>query len=103
MRRPARGGRNAVGLLVCSVTIIVALFTSAYVETSHRNQVLNRLDAMPKVEVSVVTGDTMWRIAEQYQIEGVSTPELIAWMRTNNNMGSSSLKPGQQLLVPYSS
>ncbi len=103
MRRPSRVGRNVVGLLVCSVATIVALFASAYIETSHRNQVSDRLDAMPKVEVSVVTGDTMWRIAEEYEVEGVSTAELIAWMRTNNNMESPCLEPGQQLLVPHSS
>lgn len=88
-------------LLACIICLAIAVMgISCALDGIHASRVAARLDAAPKEEVYVVTGDTMWQIAQTHSVDGVSTSELVAWMRSANNLQSSGLEPGQVLVVP---
>ncbi len=102
-RRPAhRGASGLLALFVASV-LVVCFLAQSVVDATHASHVAQLLDDVPKEEVSVVTGDTMWQIAERHSIEGVSTAELVRWMRQANNVDTACLYPGQTLVVPQTS
>lgn len=81
-------------LCVLACTLVFAL------DQYHAITVASRIEASPKETVYVARGDTMWNIAERHAVEGVSTYELVSWMRTSNGLHESSLVPGMELTVP---
>ena len=94
-----RGASIRAITLACVLSMLLCTCVFA-LDTYHSSSVDSRLDASPKETVFVVSGDTMWGIAESHRVDGVSTKELVRWMRINNNLEGSSLRPGMMLLVP---
>lgn len=52
------------------------------------------------VAVDVVPGDTIWSIAEAHKPSGAQTSDVVDWIRRENNLSSSNLSIGQNLVVP---
>lgn len=50
--------------------------------------------------VNVVPGDTIWSIAEAYKPSGTQTSDVVDWIREENNLTTSNLIIGQNLIVP---
>ena len=52
------------------------------------------------VAVDVVPGDTIWSIAEAHKPSGAQTSDVVDWIRRENNLSTSNLIIGQNLMVP---
>ena len=52
--------------------------------------------------ITVKAGDSIWSIAEAYDIEGLSTRQTSDVIRTWNDLETSTLQPGDTLIVPLS-
>ena len=50
--------------------------------------------------VDVVPGDTIWSIAEAHKPSGTQTSDVVDWIREENNLTTSNLNIGQNLIVP---
>jgi LysM repeat protein len=50
--------------------------------------------------VTVVSGDTLWSIAEDHSVDGVTTANMVDVIREANHLESACLYGGMQLLVP---
>ena len=84
------------------VIVIAAIIfcCSAAFEGMRSTKINQMLDSAPVEEVKVVTGDTLWSIAEQYCGNDVPTEDVVAWMRSHNGLSSAMLTPGQRISVP---
>lgn len=51
-------------------------------------------------EITVVPGDSVWSLAQKYQLPEMTQAETVAWINSTNSLKSDVLKPGQILLVP---
>lgn len=56
--------------------------------------------ATPSVQVNVEPGDSLWSLAREHPIPGLSTNEVVSRIRELNDLDSSLLRPGEQLMVP---
>ena len=99
----SRQPRDTAQLLMASLVLVLALIVASWVSdvlrASKRTSVL---DVVPLCEIAVGSGDSLWSIAEAHPVEGVSTPELVAWLKEANGLESSALGLGQTLSVPMS-
>lgn len=50
--------------------------------------------------VHVAPGDDLWSIANQNGVEGVSTYDVVHWIKEQNHISASALTPGLELKVP---
>ena len=50
--------------------------------------------------ITVHSNDTLWSIAENNSIDGVSTEQQVNWIRERNALDSSLLRQGQSLALP---
>lgn len=98
---PSRLPRDTAQLLMASLALVLTLIATSWVadalRTSRRATIL---DVVPLCEIAVGSGDSLWSIAETHPVEGVSTPELVAWLKEANGLESSALGLGQTLSVP---
>lgn len=56
--------------------------------------------SVPSVQVEVETGDSLWSMARDHPVPGLSTNEVVHLIRTMNKLDSALLTPGMQLTVP---
>lgn len=56
--------------------------------------------ATPSIQVDVEPGDSLWSLAREYPVAGLSTNEVVSRIRELNDLDSSLLRPGEQLMVP---
>ena len=54
---------------------------------------------MLRSTITVGAGDSLWTIASDYPVDGVSTPELVEWLKDENDLTSAALALGQSLTV----
>ena len=89
--------------LLCPCAIILLIFCVALVFDACRASRVNALiEHAPKEAVYASQGETVWGLAESHHVEGVSTAELVSWLRRSNDLESPCLQPGQELIVPSS-
>ena len=50
--------------------------------------------------IEVHSGDSLWGIAEDHGIDGLTTADVVEAIRQRNDLSSGSLNPGQMLSVP---
>ncbi|TDQ39738.1 cell division suppressor protein YneA [Aureibacillus halotolerans] len=51
--------------------------------------------------VHIEKGDSIWALAEEYTaLHTMSKPDFIQWVKENNQLPTSTLEPGQQLIIP---
>lgn len=97
--RRARACRKPrlTGLEVCVIGLaVLALALCAYAGAAHR--------ATPvvgeTVTVRISKADTLWEIAQDHPVQGLSTQETVRLIRALNNMESSIIVAGETLQVP---
>lgn len=83
---------TAVVLLIGAMSI----FLDSVREASFSDAICNA----GTVAVDVVPGDTIWSIAEAHKPSGAQTSDVVDWIRRENNLSSSNLSIGQNLVVP---
>lgn len=81
---------RVLGLLVC---LTVFLFGPRVVET------FSRTNIPPVVSHTVAPGESLWEIASQYG-SGEDPRQVITRIKHYNGLASSTLQPGQQILIP---
>lgn len=91
-----RADALVVGLVLC-VALLVASLVADHVRAQAE---WDALDSAPTTTVRVLSGDTLWTIANECAIEDVDGGTVVDWIREANHLESSCLMPGQRLLVP---
>lgn len=103
-QRPTQGrltrAQGLAVLMAAFVLVVVVALAGFVVQTGHDAAVRDRIASAPTQAVRVHQGDTLWSLAEEYSIDGVSTRELVTWVEQANGLDSSALRPGQTLLIP---
>lgn len=98
----ARLGSRQVASLAVFAAIVVALlgFALSSVDASARSWRQEAFASVSTSTVSVSAGDSLWQIAESHPVAGVSTQDVVSFIRAQNNLPSSNIVPGQKLEVP---
>ncbi len=81
------------------ITFAAVLFSFGL---SVHEAVASRLEAAPTASVRVLDGESLWSIAEKHGVDGVSTKDVVSWIKAKNGLSVSTLSAGQSLLVPAS-
>ncbi len=68
--------------------------------TSIENEVLDKLQYAPVETITVQPGDSLWKIAEDHNVSGVSTTDMVHYVQKINHISSDSLVSGQLLKIP---
>lgn len=89
----------AVRIMV-SLAIIVVLCSSFAAFTSKDAAFDRALRGTDLVEFSVEDGDSLWSIASEHPVEGLTTQEAVDAIMRWNELDAAGLHPGQTLLVP---
>lgn len=101
--RPVASRQNhSLNTLVLGVAIVLACifglsFGIAGMKTSARNSAIAQAAQM---EIRVQPGDSLWSLAEEHSIDGLSISETLEVIKDWNGRSSASLYPGESLLVP---
>ena len=77
--------------------VLAALFTVLGSEARTFDRALVETE---RTTVSVDPGDTLWDIAEEHGVDGLTTQQSVDLIRTWNDLEQSALQPGMELLVP---
>ncbi len=87
------------GFAVIGVLCLASLFSDSMISERRADA----LSALPMQIVTVRSGDSLWKIAEQHGHEGYATADLVALIEDMNDLSLASVVPGQQLVVPMAS
>ncbi len=89
--------QNVACPLLMFVAIFFALHTGAF------SLCTSTVDAsIPTEFISVSQGDTLWSIAAEHPIEGMTTQQCVRWISSTNDLDGCVLVPGQAIEVPGS-
>lgn len=90
------------GLFTAFVVGTMLFVGLAYVALGHVRSTItaHAMDTCQTEEVRVVAGDTLWSIATHHGVEGVSTYDVIRWIRQHNGLPTSAIRAGDMLTVP---
>lgn len=91
--------------VVACACILLALFGSLFfaaysVLSSKTSGYEFALEHTELTSISVKPGDSLWVIAEEHGVEGMTTQETTELIRMWNDLDTSTLQPGMELLVP---
>ena len=86
--------RNA---LLTLVFVLVAVLTLLIFVVPQRPA--TALDSLAVEAYLVASGDTLWDIASQHPVAGLSTQEGVHWLMEQNGLSSALLRPGQVIVV----
>ena len=50
--------------------------------------------------IDIVKNDTLWKIAQEYKVDTMSTPYYVAQIQEVNNMKNDKIKVGQKIIIP---
>lgn len=78
--------------------LIAAIFIS--VDATRAASTADTLGSTGIAHVVVAPGDTIWDLAESHRPSGTQTSDVVDWIRRENNLMSSNLRIGQNLMVP---
>lgn len=84
----------AIALIALSFTFINSIASQRAFDNASANT--------SQVVISVQSGDTLWDIAEEHPVSHLSTADTVALIRSWNDLSSSELSIGMDLLVPAS-
>lgn len=83
------------------VALLIALIGAAWFMLSSANRAYSEAAASTERQAIVVEpGESLWSLADEYGIDGLSTRETSDIIRSWNGLDSSTLQPGDTLLVP---
>lgn len=91
---------NAATRLLAFMAIVAVLVASFAMFVSSDASFSHALQGTDLVEVSVEDGDSLWSIASEHPVEGLSTQEAVDAIMRWNELDVAGLRPGQTLLVP---
>lgn len=105
-RHDRRAGRRSMtscdtwrGPLVWALSLMLLIILAGVLPTPS--------DGLPSttasIEVRVTRADTLWDIASQHRLPGLSTAETVQAILRENVLESSEIHPGDRLRVPVSS
>ena len=101
--RQPRAERSPLRLRLAAVAGLVAIVYAiglfAFGEIA-RASTVGSLEYEP---ITVQAGDTMWAIAADHGVDGISTNDMVGIIMDRNGLQRASLQPGQRLLVPNGS
>lgn len=83
-------------ILVLVSAMLAAMFSVA---AGSRSAFENALDSTPTQYVEVIEGDSLWTLAEEHPVSGLTTQETTKLIRAWNDLDHATLQPGMELLV----
>lgn len=86
-----------VGTLITVACVSVLAFGLTSARTSAKVHAIANLE---QESIQVVSGDSLWSIAEAHPVQGMSTSETVRLIRNWNGLTSGTLLPGMDLSVP---
>ena len=89
----------AIALIIAAAAITL----SSVLSEANFKAVHGAFDAAPTEQIVVSKGESLWSIAEDHSVEGISTDQLVQFIMESNNLSSATLNVGQTLMVPMSS
>ena len=92
-----RSNSFAMAALFSMIVFAVVMVLSDGYRAAQTRQLL---ESRPVRTVRVQEGDTIWGVAQECAVEGVSTSDLVMWLCEHNDLSNASLTPGQPLSVP---
>ena len=78
----------------------IFMFAVSFLRTTAINSFATSVMDSASQTITVQSSDTLWSIAENNPIEGVSTEQQVNWIRERNNLDTSLLRVGQTLEIP---
>ena len=83
------------------VALVAAFFFACSAQDAQAHSRVDDMLASAQYEtVTVVSGDTLWGIAEDHSVDGFTTANMVDAIREANHLESACLYGGTQLLVP---
>ena len=83
------------------VALVAAFFFACSAQDAQAHSRVDDMLASAQYEtVTVVSGDTLWGIAEDHSVDGFTTANMVDAIREENHLESACLYGGMQLLVP---
>jgi hypothetical protein len=90
---------GVVAALLVSMLLIGGSVISDYLSRSASNKLVADVAT---THVVVHEGDSLWALAQQHPLDGLSTRDVVNWIKDENSLSSSLIMTGQQLVVPDS-
>ena len=84
----------AMMLLVGSLSLLVA--------NARDHAVSNAFEQANTQTIRARANDSLWSIASRYEVDGVSTYDVVQWIKAHNDLSTSAIRPGEELVVPAS-
>lgn len=98
---PESSKASAVVVILLAALISCGLaLASSRIESARAASMEAFMGELPRVEIVVHAGDTLWDIAKAQSIEGVSTARVVDVIQEENALGAEPIQPGQHLIVP---
>lgn len=87
-----------------AVVVLAAAFFFAFIGAIRVQASAYAFDAnsIASETVEVEPGDSLWSLAEEHEVDGLSTQQVSDYIAEVNDLESSMLRPGQEILVPAS-
>ena len=94
--------RKQLFVAALALVAIVCFLVSTYNlrAAAIENEVLDKLQYAPVETIMVQPGDSLWKIAEDHNVSGVSTTDMVRYVQKINHISSDSLVSGQLLKIP---
>lgn len=86
-----------VAALAC---IVAGLFVMARVDSSNQGALAQATQSVEMSQVVVMPGESLWSIAQEHGVDGLTTQQTVDLILSSNALTSSTLGVGQSLLVP---
>ena len=89
--------------LALCVSLVIAISLAFVWHVSDAAQARRRQEALSQADVAIVTvlpGDSLWQIAQEHPVPGLTTDELVHVIREDNCLASAELQVGMQLEIP---
>ncbi len=92
---------NTMRLLTVSFALLL-VFAACVIGRSfiHAQQVATIIENVPRTEITVSSGDTLWDVAQDHALDGIASYQLVEAIEDWNDLESAQLMPGQKLVVP---
>lgn len=97
----ANGGAHSLAMCVaCLVLVIASIALGLSILGTMAGARGSALSNIETTSINVSSGDSLWSIAEDHGIEGLSTRDVSDFIREANGLESATLHPGMSLVVP---
>lgn len=95
-----RWASHAVTFIVLAALVVSVLSAAWFMLDRADRSFDEALSSAPRQSVVVTPGASLWSLAEEYGIDGLSTQQTSDVIRSWNGLSTSALQPGDVLVVP---